>query len=211
MTNEYNEEVVDSTTDDTVEETANETETVTEETPKVEETKEVKKVKRTPEEELKYFEGRAKRLRKELGIEETVKASKDSSSSETSETKSDLDYGEKAYLRSFDIKGSDEIALVKNWVKRTGDGLDVVVEDEIFLAKLAKLRENKNSINAMPKGNQRSNVVNQDEAYWTSKIESGQAKLNDIPDVNIKRNVLNKRIEKERSGNKFSSQPIVMG
>lgn len=211
MTNEYNEEVIDSTTDDTVEETASETTEVentegeTEETTKSEEVKAEPK-KRTPQEELKYFEGRAKRLRKELGMDKP-EAKKET----TTETKSDLDYGEKAYLRSFDIKGSDEISLVKNWMKRTGDSLDAIVEDEIFQAKLNNLREAKRTADAIPKGGKRGSTVSQDESYWLSKIESGQARLSDIQDEKMKRSVLNKRVENERAGNRFSSTPIVMG
>ena len=122
----------------------------------------------------------------------------------------DLDYGEKAFLRSYDIKGADEIALVKNWVKRTGDELDVAVEDEIFLAKLKSLRDAKASNDAIPKGRNRSTQPAQnDEAYWMAKIDSGQATLKDIPDVDIRRKVLNKRIEKEKSGSKFAPQSII--
>lgn len=129
------------------------------------------------------------------------------------EAKSDeLDYGEKAFLRSYDIKGADEIALVKNWVKRTGDPLDVAVEDEIFLAKLKGLRDARASADAIPKGRNRTTQPAQnDEAYWVAKIESGQATLKDIPDVELRRKVLNKRVEEQRSGSKFSSKSVITG
>lgn len=128
------------------------------------------------------------------------------------ESKSDeLDYGQKAFLRSYDIKGADEINLVKNWQKRTGDELDAIVEDEIFQAKLKSLREVRASNEALPKSNRRgTQPAPNDESYWTSKIESGQATLADIEDIEMRRKVLNKRVAKEKSGNRFSSTPIVM-
>lgn len=124
----------------------------------------------------------------------------------------DLGYGEKAFLRSYDIKGSDELALVKDWTKRTGDSLDAVVEDEIFLAKLGKLREARAATDAIPKGKSRgAQPPSDDVEYWKQKIDSGSATLADVPDVELRRKVLNSRIETEKVGNRFTNQPVVHG
>lgn len=126
------------------------------------------------------------------------------------EQKSDeLDYGQKAYLKSFDIKGADELALVKNWIKRTGDELDVVVEDDIFQAKLTALREARASAEAVPKGTKRSGQAQGNGIdYWSEKYNSG-TELNDIPDE-FQLKVLNAKIAKEKSaGSNFSATPIV--
>jgi hypothetical protein len=157
------------------------------------------------EEKLARVERMRTKYLKELGKSE-----------EKSEPKSDkgksgdLDYGQKAFLRSYDIKGADELALVKNWTNRTGDELDAIVEDEIFQAKLKGLREARATAEAVPKGTKRSGQAPQDESYWKAKIESGQATLNDIEDVTMRRKVLNSRIGTAKEGNKFSTNPIVM-
>ncbi len=203
MTNEDTNIDNDVIVEDTIETDTEET-TVSEESEKPQVSEE--KPKRTPQEELKYFEGRAKRLRKQLGMTEDT-----TEKSVQKETKSELGYGEKAFLRSYDIKGADEIALVKNWMDRSGDSLDSIVEDDIFKSKLSSLREAKKSLEAIPKGNKKSVQSSQDEVYWMNRIDSGQSTLNDIEDTTMKRNVLNKRIERERTGSKFSSQPIVRG
>lgn len=209
MTNEDTNIETDVIVEDTIESEVESTEdnSETQETTETENPKDSEvKPKRTPQEELKYFEGRAKRLRKQLGIEDSKETK-----AEIRESKSELGYGEKAFLRSYDIKGADEIALVKTWLNRTGDALDSIVEDEIFKSKLAGLREAKKSLEAVPKGNKRSSQGIQDESYWIAKINSGQASLNDIEDTSLRRNVLNKKIEYERTGSKFSQQPIVKG
>ncbi len=157
----------------------------------VEETPEpkVEKPKRTPEEELDYFEGRANRLRKKLG-----KDTPEKSSEKFTEKPSDLDYGQKAFLRSYDIKGPDELQLAKDWTKRTGDSLDVMVEDDIFLAKLSGLREAKASANAIPKGTKRSSIPARDdlsvalaEYEQTGKMPENRTLREQVLDAKIER------------------------
>ena len=135
---------------------------------------------------------------------------------EPTEKSGDLDYGQKAFLRSYDIKGADELALVKNWMNRTGDDLDTMVDDTIFQAKLQGLRDAKRDAKAVadatPKNSRRPSIPTQnDEAYWVAKIASGDAKLIDIEDVILRRKVLNKQVEIQKSGDKFSSNSVVLG
>lgn len=194
-------------TETIIDSTKNNEEETTEEV--VEEKKEVKP-QETPEARLARLERQATQLRKKLGIEKSE--TKEVKIETKTDTKSDeLDYGQKAFLRSYDIKGADEIALVKNWQKRTGDELDAIVEDDIFQAKLKSLREARATNDALPKSNRRgTQPAPNDESYWTARIESGQSTLADIEDVDMRRKVLNKRVAKEKSGGKFSSNPIVM-
>src|SRR3990167_5978034 len=56
---------------------------------------------------------------------------------------SELDYGQKAFLKASGLSGADEIQLAKDFAKRTGEPLDMVVEDDIFKARLEKLRTTK--------------------------------------------------------------------
>lgn len=167
---------------------------------------EIPKVPETPQAKKARLERQLKRVNKELGVD-------DEPTAPTAPIKtSDLDYGQKAYLKAYGIAGSDELALVKDYAKRTGDDLDTIVSDDIFLAKLGKLREAKAAADAVPKGKGRSqSVTSNDVDYWKGKIEAGQATLNDIPDVKIRRQVLNARIENERTGHQFSDQSVQMG
>jgi len=171
------------------------------------------KPQETPEAKIARLERQNSQLRKKLSGEkkDTSTKTKDDVSKVEQKTTDEFDYGEKAFLRSYNIKGADELALVKTWTKRTGDSLDAIVEDEIFQSKLKNLRDARASDEALPKSNRRGTAPAQnDESYWMSKIESGQNTLNDIEDVDMRRKVLNKRIEKEARGGKFSSNPIVM-
>lgn len=194
--NEQKEIIVDSE-ETNEEETTEKVETPKEEKPKA-------KPKRSPQEELDYFEGRAKRLRKQLGVE----------TKETEEAPAkpnDLDYGQKAYLKSYDIKGADELALVKNWISRTGDDIDTLVVDDVFHAKLKGLRDARAVADATPKGTKRTaQPVTDTLEYWQGKIESGQAEFKDAPE-DIRRKILNNRVALEKEGNKFSRTPIVTG
>lgn len=137
-------------------------ETTNEEVPEyTEETLEDKpeKPKRTPQEEYDYYKGRADRLAKKLGIvskeESNTKPESKPNINQNSSKPNDFDYGEKAFLKTYGIQGSDELTLVKNFRNRTGDDLDTIVSDEIFVGKLKSLREAKESANAIPKGKNR--------------------------------------------------------
>ena len=162
MENENDEVIVDNV-EETNEEVTEETE---EKAPKSE------KPKRTPQEEYEYHKGRTERLAKKLGLkDEKVESVKNTSTDKPS----DLDYGQKAFLKAYGISGSEELALIKQFQDR-GFGLDSIVEDDVFKAKLTNLREAKESQDAIPKGKGRSAQVastNVDLAYAKFK-ESGE-------------------------------------
>lgn len=140
MENENNDQVI---VDEVVENNEQVEENTGVETPKE------KKPKRTPQEEYDYFKGRADRLAKKLGIEAKPEVKDTSKPNE-------LDYGQKAFLKTYGIQGSDELALVKTFATRTGDDLDTIVSDDIFLGKLNALRQARESANAIPKSKSRS-------------------------------------------------------
>jgi hypothetical protein len=175
-----------------------------------EENEEKEPQKPEPSQREKELEAEAAKWRRIA--ERNAKKADSPTSPEPKETRSsDLDYGQKAFLRSYDIKGSDELELVRTYMERTGDTLDSVVEDDIFTAKLTKLREAKAAADAVPKGTRRSQAPATDEvSYWTGKVANGLS-LNDIPDVSMRRKVLNARIEQERVGSRFSDTPVSMG
>jgi hypothetical protein len=154
----------------------------------------------------------ATRKAKKAGLESSDEEEVDSEPEPAVKKLDDLGYGEKAFLNSrLSVKGADELQLVKDFMKRTGDSLDSLVEDDIFLAKLGKLREAKAAAEAVPKGKGRSSQPASDDVdYWKGKIDSGQATLNDIQNVEVRRKVLNLRIEHEKTGSRFSDNPIQM-
>ena len=123
---------------------------------------------------------------------------------------SDLDFGQKAFLRSYEIKGADELELVTSWMKRTGDALDLVVEDDIFTARLEKLREAKASKDAIPKNTKRSSQTATDDVQrWTNKIKSGDARIGDIEDRATREKVLNAQLEQVKTDSKFTDTAVV--
>ena len=110
------------------------------------------KPKRTPQEELEYFEGRASRLRKKLGVDSKI----DTSKATQTEKPNDLDYGQLALLRTEGIKGSGELALFKEVMSETGKGVLDVLDSNYFKSRLTDFREAQASADAIPKGKNRS-------------------------------------------------------
>lgn len=156
------------------------------------------KPKRTPEEELEYFEGRAKRLRKQLGHDEPEPEKP------APTTKSDeLGFSEKAYLKSYGISGSDELALVKQWKKRTGEEIDVFIEDDIFTAKLAKLRDARAVQDALPSGSKRvaTPAINTVD-YWIAK---GEMPPNTPENEQLRYDIVNAKAKKTKGGQFYNS------
>lgn len=130
-----------------LEETNEEVEEVTEETHKKE------KPKRTPQEEYEYHLGRANRIAKKHGF--NAESKPEPVKKDSTEKPNSLDYGQKAFLNSYGIKGSDELALVKQFQDR-GFDLDSIVSDDVFTSKLSNLREARETSNAIPRGKGRS-------------------------------------------------------
>ena len=117
------------------------------------------KPKRTPQEELEYFEGRAARLRKKLGVDTKESDSKGDAAKEAPTGKpSELDYGQLALLRTEGIKGSGEVALFKEIMSETGKGVLDVLDSGYFKSRLTEFREAQESANAIPKGDRKSVV-----------------------------------------------------
>lgn len=121
---------------------------------------------------------------------------------------SELDAGSKALLVAYGIKGKDELALAQSYMQRTGEDIDAVIEDDIFQAKLSKLREAKATAQAVPSATKRSgNGTKDDLDYWGEKYASGTP-LNDIPE-NLQMKVLNARLDREKQTSKFTKNPII--
>lgn len=179
MENDTPEVAVD--TQETTEETATDSEEVTTEAEEVEQDK----PKETPQQKKSRLLRQLKRVQRELGEEPDEPITK------TTKKSGDFDYGQKAFLKSSGINGSEEFAFVKTWADRTGDDLDTIVEDDIFQAKLEKFRSNKQTKVAIPPTGRRGSQAPSDSTeYWLSKPFS------EVP-KEMRQKVLNERLKRE--------------
>jgi hypothetical protein len=193
-TNEQNETIIGSQENNEFKE-----EETTEGETKEEESTEKTEEKETDEKPVETLEQRQARLlrqlkqvNKKLGIDEEKP-------SRTSKKSEGFDYGEKAYLTSNGIKGSDEHEFAQKLQKQTGLDLDSLLEDTYFQTKLNEFREQKATTNATPSGTKRSNNSSVDTVeYWIAKGE-----LPPKDQVEMRRKVVNARLKKEDSKGVF--------
>lgn len=109
------------------------------------------KPKRTPEEELAYFEGRAKRLRKDLGIEGESKKDEKPAPAASGLDETQLDY--------LDLKGiseDEDIEVIQKVIAKTGQTVRQVLKDDYVIAKLAALKAERDVKDATPSSTKRS-------------------------------------------------------
>lgn len=126
------------------------------------------KTKRTPQEELKYHEGRAQRIRKDLGMETPEKPQKN----ETPKT-GELD---EATLDFLDVKGlteEEDIDVVRNVMQRTGQTARQALKDDYVISKLNDNKKAREVKVATPSSTKRSGQQSTDnEDYWFQKYEA---------------------------------------
>lgn len=140
-----------------------------EETEKVETTKEVdttkvEKPKRTPQEELEYFEGRAQRIRKDLGLEKPKEETKSTKTGELDDTQ--LDY--------LDLKGyseNEDIKVIEDIVKKTGMTVRQALKDDYVISKLDSNKKARDAKKATPSSTKRSGESTDNEDYYFNKYE----------------------------------------
>lgn len=159
------------------------------------------KPKRTPQEELEYFEGRAARLRKKMGMDQST--SNEVKKAPT-EKPNDLDYGQLALLRTEGIKGSEELALFKEVMSETGKGVLDVLDSNYFKSRLSDLRDAKAVTDATPKGKNRSSQTG------ITDIDIAVAKYKDtgeLPSDFETRNKVVDIITKQEKGDLFQFKP----
>lgn len=147
------------------------------------------KPQRTPEEELKYFEGRAERLRTKLGLKTEKK--------EVAAPKPTTGELDEAQMDFFELKGysdPDEVEVFANIMKKTGMSHREVLKDEYALSKVTKLREQKAVQAATPSSTKRGGQsgINLDAAI--AKYEQ----TNELPDdFELRSQVIEARMNKQ--------------
>lgn len=156
------------------------------------ETQPEEKPKETPEAKLARLKRQTAQLEKKLGVAEQEPKSKSS----------DLDYGQKAFLKSYGVQGSDELQLVREYIEN-GKSLDDIPNNRHFQNDLTELRDARIVRQAIPSGTARANNNARDSVeYWVAKGEMPA-------DAMLARQVLNARLAKEQTSNKFSNNPII--
>lgn len=115
-----------------------------------------------------------------------------------SKKSSDLDYGELAFLTAKGVENDDEVDFVTTIINNTGRSLKDVVGDDYVQAKLTAMREARAVKDATPSGTKRSAQSASDSVeYWLAKGELPE-------DTDLRRKVVNARIEKETRKDVFT-------
>lgn len=124
-------------------------------------------------------------------------------------SKSDgLDYGQLAFYNTkseaLRIESEDDVEFLKETMTETGKSQTAILNSKWFQAELKERQESKKTSDAVPKKSKRTSQQAPDDVqYWQSKIEAGEADLNSIKDVTLRRKVMNAQIENARSGSRF--------
>lgn len=108
-------------------------------------------------------------------------------------------YDIKAFLSANGIKGTKEFDFVKDEMKKSGEELENLLENEYFQAKLEKFRNLNKTIDAIPKGKGGSSVKTDSVDYWMTKP------IEEVPhEMRIK--VVNARLKQSESKGVFYNQ-----
>lgn len=111
----------------------------------------------------------------------------------------ELDYAQKAFLMTSGIKGSKEFDFVKDELKKSGEELETLLENEYFQSKLEKFRAVNKTSDAIPKGKNGSGVSLDSVEYWINKP------IEEVPqEMRVK--VVNARLKKEEGKGMFYNQ-----
>ena len=123
------------------------------------------------------------------------------------ETKTDFDYGQKAFINNalgVDLKNEKQVQLVTDYVSN-GKSLDDLLTNKHFGNDLKDLQEAAKAKDAVPTSNKRSAGADKTAIdYWINKYSSS-GNLNDVPQEH-RAEVLNKRIAKETQENMFATK-----
>lgn len=105
------------------------------------------------------------------------------------------DLGEKAFLAVNGIKTPDEVDFVQKMKKETGKDVESLLATTYFQTEFNSFKEKKATDQATPTGSKRANNQTTDSVeYWLAKGE-----LPPASEVELRRKVVNARIDKEKS------------
>lgn len=112
---------------------------------------------------------------------------------------------EKAFFNSAGIKDPDVQKLAKEMAKRTGEGLDVIVEDEVFKARAEKILNTKQNDAAAAgeqnRGTQGASGKDTPE-YWLAKLGVNEQVPSDLPRA-LRQKIVAMRRDAAKNGKQF--------
>ena len=118
---------------------------------------------------------------------------------------SDLDYGQKAYLKSSGIEES-EIEFVKKVMDDTGKTIEEVLASKYFQAELKEKREVDRTEEAKPKGSGKSgSPARSTPEYWIAK---GEMPPNTPENQKLRIEIVNLKQKNDSSGSNFTESPV---
>src|SRR3972149_927376 len=116
-----------------------------------------------------------------------------------------FDYGQLAYLKTSGIQ-ADEYEFVEEEMERSKMPLHELVENEYFQQKLKSQRESMGVLNATPTSKRPKTQAADLVEYHIAK----KTPLEEIKDTDLKRAIVNKRLERSKKESKFTDNPVVM-
>ena len=118
--------------------------------------------------------------------------------------KSKLDFGEKAFLKAYGIEGEEALDFIASMRERTGDELDILVNDDIVKAKLKAFKDASAAKDAIPSKTNRSNQSDAKENvdYWIKKGELPK-------DTELRKKVVNAKLDIEKSANSAPTASVI--
>jgi hypothetical protein len=118
-----------------------------------------------------------------------------------------LDLGAKALLRTHGIK-EDDFEFVEKELKNSNMPLDDLVTNPYFISKLNEKRNYESVVDATPEQSKRAGAPSRNQSeYW---IRKGELPPNTPSNRQLRREVVNARLETEKNASKFADNPVVM-
>lgn len=148
----------------------------------------------------KLFE-RAKKSETEVKeLRDKIKQFEENSSKKEPVSQSnEPDYAKLAFLEQRGVKHPDDIKIVQDEATRLKLPLTDVIQMEHIKSRLETNNDERNAKLGLPKGGKSNGNTQMDVDYYLAKNETPD-------DLELAEKVINARIKKEKSGNKFSDE-----
>jgi len=128
--------------------------------------------------------------------------------SKSSKDKSGFDYGELAYLTAKGISDEDHDFLL-NEAKSTGKELKDILGFKYVQESLKARSDDRKAKEATPSSSRSGNAGRDSVDYWLAKVEAGTATVADIPDFQLRSDVVKARRKSAENRNHFTDNPVV--
>jgi len=125
-----------------------------------------------------------------------------------SKEKTGFDYGELAYLTAKGISDEDHDFLLSE-AKSTGKELKDILGFKYVQEALKARSDDRKAKDAMPSSTRSGNAGRDSKDYWLAKIEAGTATVMDIPDFQLRSEVVKARRTAAENKNHFTEHPVV--